>query len=545
MKDRIPVYPGRIKLVPSDAADDYFVLTRQDEPTQEGTPLGKATLLSDATAALLDLSGDPTVNDAFQKIGNGFSMIRTGTAAPGPDTPGKRGDIYIQDDGGARRYVWFCDAVGNRDYDIGAEWERGGIGSQGVSSAADYRVRSDRVTIPKGAVLSIASGFRFALYLFTAAGAYSSKVSGRTEPYTFAADTLCRILIARVTEDTSETADVAEFSSALTAKLNGAFWSAMAGARTVKKTAVLTSSQYWEVPGDLRGDVTVRAFGGGAGGSSSSGGYGGGGGFMTEWTGRLTAKKYEVTIGEGGAVGGDGGTTSFGTLCAAAGGSGKNGGSGGGGGGSSDAAGGSGAYGGGGGGGHAASGYPNGGAGGIYGGGGGGGKVNSTGYSGGTGADGAYSGGAANGSNGGGGGGYSANGAAATSSAGGKGGAGANTTGMSLDFEGAGSAGTNAGGGGGYGGNGGNGQKTCGGGGGGYGASGGAASSSGYGGGGGGWGGRGGNANSTGAGGGGGYGLSGKGGDGGKDGGIAAGGGCQGKGGSGVVVITYTGIEVW
>ena len=46
----------------------YTYLLLADEPTEVGTALNKASLLSDDTAAALGLSGDPTVNDALAKL---------------------------------------------------------------------------------------------------------------------------------------------------------------------------------------------------------------------------------------------------------------------------------------------------------------------------------------------------------------------------------------------------------------------------------------------------------------------------------------------
>jgi hypothetical protein len=66
LKDRVPTKPNRYAVY-----DDnhnflrYEYHERADEPTEEGTPLTKATLLSDTTAALLGLSENPTVNDAL------------------------------------------------------------------------------------------------------------------------------------------------------------------------------------------------------------------------------------------------------------------------------------------------------------------------------------------------------------------------------------------------------------------------------------------------------------------------------------------------
>ena len=68
MKDRVPLYPGRVKLTPVSGQENTYDMVRADEPTQEGTPLNKATLLDDVTAEKLGLTGDPTVNQALAGI---------------------------------------------------------------------------------------------------------------------------------------------------------------------------------------------------------------------------------------------------------------------------------------------------------------------------------------------------------------------------------------------------------------------------------------------------------------------------------------------
>lgn len=68
MKDRIPRYPGRVKLEPVAGQTNVYDMIRADEPTQEGTPLNKASLLTDDTAASFGLDASATVNDAFQMI---------------------------------------------------------------------------------------------------------------------------------------------------------------------------------------------------------------------------------------------------------------------------------------------------------------------------------------------------------------------------------------------------------------------------------------------------------------------------------------------
>ena len=68
MKDRVPTYPNRVILNPVAGQENTYDIVRADEPQQEGTPLNKATLLDDATAEKLGLTGDPTVNQALAAI---------------------------------------------------------------------------------------------------------------------------------------------------------------------------------------------------------------------------------------------------------------------------------------------------------------------------------------------------------------------------------------------------------------------------------------------------------------------------------------------
>ena len=69
MKDRVPLYPGRVKLVPVSGQENVYDMTRSDQPTQEGDPLNKATLLKDATAALFGLGTDAVPDDALAYLG--------------------------------------------------------------------------------------------------------------------------------------------------------------------------------------------------------------------------------------------------------------------------------------------------------------------------------------------------------------------------------------------------------------------------------------------------------------------------------------------
>ena len=96
MQDRVSLYPGRVKLEPVAGQANLYDLTRADQPTQEGTPLNKASLLSDATAALLGLGTDAVPDEAFLAlaIGSGYYGYRVkvqfsdGTPAEGVTVTG-------------------------------------------------------------------------------------------------------------------------------------------------------------------------------------------------------------------------------------------------------------------------------------------------------------------------------------------------------------------------------------------------------------------------------------------------------------------------
>ena len=68
MQDRVPLYPGRVTLTPVSGQANTFDLVRADQPTQEGTPLNKASLLKDATAALFGLGTDAVPDDALHLL---------------------------------------------------------------------------------------------------------------------------------------------------------------------------------------------------------------------------------------------------------------------------------------------------------------------------------------------------------------------------------------------------------------------------------------------------------------------------------------------
>lgn len=69
MNDRISLYPGRVKMTPVAGQANTFDMVRADDPTQEGTPLNKATFLKDATAALYGLGTGAVPDDVFAELG--------------------------------------------------------------------------------------------------------------------------------------------------------------------------------------------------------------------------------------------------------------------------------------------------------------------------------------------------------------------------------------------------------------------------------------------------------------------------------------------
>lgn len=71
MQDRVPTpgQEGRVKITPESGDPFYAKLEMADNPTQAGTPLNKANLLTDTTKTALELTGsDPTINDALYAL---------------------------------------------------------------------------------------------------------------------------------------------------------------------------------------------------------------------------------------------------------------------------------------------------------------------------------------------------------------------------------------------------------------------------------------------------------------------------------------------
>ena len=90
MQDRVPLYPGRVKLTPVAGQENVYDMVRADQPTQEGTPLNKNSLLKDATAALFQLSGDTALPDKVFEILSKAALVEEDGSLVLPDGSGAK-----------------------------------------------------------------------------------------------------------------------------------------------------------------------------------------------------------------------------------------------------------------------------------------------------------------------------------------------------------------------------------------------------------------------------------------------------------------------
>lgn len=86
-KDRVPLYAGRMKMIPVQGQADTYDLERADEPLVEGTPLNKATLDSISHSRLTGRFYKPTVTRTDKNSRTGL------TTNPIPTT----GWVYYSD----------------------------------------------------------------------------------------------------------------------------------------------------------------------------------------------------------------------------------------------------------------------------------------------------------------------------------------------------------------------------------------------------------------------------------------------------------------
>lgn len=121
VKDRVPTYPGRIKLTRPNGSSEYVTLERADAPTQEGTPINKA--LFDSIKADLD--------DKFPKLGGSINgNIAVQNTAP---------QVELWDPEADARSRFYKDATASNDYGtcVSDIDKNGGIAMLNVRSTAD------------------------------------------------------------------------------------------------------------------------------------------------------------------------------------------------------------------------------------------------------------------------------------------------------------------------------------------------------------------------------------------------------------------------
>ena len=78
MQDREPTYPGRVTLTPVYGLANTYDMERADRPLQEGTPLNKASLLKDATAALFGKTNAAVPDDILSLLSKSMMAQVTG-----------------------------------------------------------------------------------------------------------------------------------------------------------------------------------------------------------------------------------------------------------------------------------------------------------------------------------------------------------------------------------------------------------------------------------------------------------------------------------
>lgn len=73
MQDRIPTYPGRVKITHEDGTAEYVTLERADDAIQEGTQFNTYTILKSSTAAKFGKDNTAVPDDIFSLLGDFIS----------------------------------------------------------------------------------------------------------------------------------------------------------------------------------------------------------------------------------------------------------------------------------------------------------------------------------------------------------------------------------------------------------------------------------------------------------------------------------------
>lgn len=78
VKDRVPTYPGRVKLTKTNGTSEYVTLERADAPTQEGTPINKAlfdSIKTDVEGKVSKLGDTMNGNLTIQNAAPGIELF--------------------------------------------------------------------------------------------------------------------------------------------------------------------------------------------------------------------------------------------------------------------------------------------------------------------------------------------------------------------------------------------------------------------------------------------------------------------------------------
>lgn len=127
MKDRLPKFPGRIKLKPVAGQTDTYDMTRADDPDDTGTPFNARTMLQDSTGRFLRLPyANPLVDDAFRHMPDRIEPIGTVKTSPAFSL----GKAWLPCDGSQvtfTEYPKLCQILRNTDGSV--TWESKTIGT--------------------------------------------------------------------------------------------------------------------------------------------------------------------------------------------------------------------------------------------------------------------------------------------------------------------------------------------------------------------------------------------------------------------------------
>lgn len=139
MKDRVSKHPGRALITPEDgSAPFYATITRADEPTQPGDPLGKITFLRDETAAQFNLDETATPDGVFsilaQRNAQNFAIekITSSRTWIAPKAAEQRFKVFAVGGGGG--------GGGNPD-----ESASGGGGGSGYIEVGEFKIAEGTV----------------------------------------------------------------------------------------------------------------------------------------------------------------------------------------------------------------------------------------------------------------------------------------------------------------------------------------------------------------------------------------------------------------